>query len=146
MYNTNELQTWASRYIKNFAGIYARLDPLPIYSPPLCFILNTDTTNLPGQHWVCVYIHSNGICEYFDSFGGDPNPWLGEWINTHCTVCYYSRHVFQSINSTTCGLFCLYYLYNRSVNTVLTYKQFLSLYFSIDVSENETNIVNFFNE
>ena len=56
--NTFELQKilFSDSITRNyFIGVYSR-DQLPIIKDyPSCFILNTDTSDKPGEHWLAIY-------------------------------------------------------------------------------------------
>jgi hypothetical protein len=48
-------------------------------------ISNTDPHNLPGEHWIAIYISPDRrYGEYFDSFGRVPN---GLFTNYETTLC-----------------------------------------------------------
>ena len=44
-------------------------------SPGQGIILNLSSSNHPGSHWVAVFVNTNGVGEFFDSFG------------LHCLLC-----------------------------------------------------------
>ncbi len=44
----------------------------PLNNLPAMVIFNTDPSTEPGQHWVAIYINSDGVSCFFDSFGGAP--------------------------------------------------------------------------
>lgn len=76
-------------------------------------ILNLDSENGPGTHWVA-YAKNKGCSEYFDSFGNLQPPvelvkYLGENISYN-----YKRH--QNYNSFNCGHLCLKFLYEFTKN------------------------------
>lgn len=122
MYTSSELLRCAENnklFAPYFCGIYS-VDNLPlrIYksSLPAGYILNTDTANLPGKHWIAVTILTNGRGEVFDSFGLQPPQRLQLWLNKHCLRGWRvnSAHI-QDPFSTHCGAYCLYFLYSRLV-------------------------------
>ena len=54
--------------IPDFRGVFMR-DTLPQYPLNVEFgIVNFNTSNQPGSHWVCYYRNKNGRI-YFDSYG-----------------------------------------------------------------------------
>jgi hypothetical protein len=60
---------------KHHVGGVCAVDQLPlsnISNLPKIFIVNTDTHDLPGTHWVCIYIPHDGPIEFFDSLGHHP--------------------------------------------------------------------------
>ena len=59
---------------KNYIGTFARellLNCLPL-KRKCGLIINTDTHDLPGKHWIAIYLGENGGREYFDSYGLPP--------------------------------------------------------------------------
>ena len=82
-----------------FQGCFMRNDArLPQQG---CYILNLDEREDPGTHWTAVY-HG----EYYDPFGLPPPQRLA-----HLT---YNRVQHQSMNSHLCGLYCMYYIFQRN--------------------------------
>lgn len=99
-----------------FRGIYSR-DRLPkhVVLKPSIYIINTDHSRGAGLHWVCVYIGSNNIAEYWDSFGLDiQNYEIWKFINDNSSRYIYNDSVLQPVFSETCGYYCLYYAMKKS--------------------------------
>ena len=81
------------------------------------FITNTDLHDEPGTHWTAWMVEGDKI-DFFDSFGRSPNnkqfPYefkkfiLGKKVS-------YSAFRVQQYTSNTCGYFCMYYIYFRSL-------------------------------
>ena len=74
-------------------------------------IVNLDPSSEPGSHWVAMMRKKGAVSEYFDSFGF-PVPYEsfkrflgGRWIR--------SKEQLQSDKSTTCGQWCMYYIWKR---------------------------------
>ena len=91
------------------------LDELPSFVShyPIFIIVNTQSHNLAGEHWKCIFIdkHRNG--ELFDSLAEPPNVVLIQWMNRFTRKWKRNRKVYQRKDSTTCGAFVLYYILNR---------------------------------
>ena len=61
MSSTSQLELWAVKNISNFLGVYPA-DKLPkTIKAPCSLIFNYDTSNLPGSHWVAVWIKKHNI-------------------------------------------------------------------------------------
>ena len=76
-------------------------------------MVNTDSHDKPGTHWVCLYVVPP-VVEYFDSYG--VKPFLPEILNF--TDRPQSRAVwnpfdYQALNTTVCGQYSVYYLLQR---------------------------------
>lgn len=103
-----------------FVGVFP-LNHLPVLHPshplPLGFIVNTDTANLPGTHWLAVIVLPNQRGEFFDSFGQPPPPLIQLWLNKHCLRGWIaSKEFIQGPLSTLCGAYCILYLHLRLVH------------------------------
>ena len=75
----NALQSnrFAEQYL---VGVFAA-DRLPAKEFPGAYIVNTDTSSQPGQHWVAFFTIEEGT-ECLDSFGGKSVV----LFRTHCRV------------------------------------------------------------
>ena len=113
---TRKMKRCGNQYSKRlFIGVFSR-DNLPISIPkhPCSLIINTDTKNLPGKHWVAVYISSYKEGEYFDSFGQFPPQDIAIWLNKY-TIKWkkVNNTLLQNPLSFTCGHFVLFYINER---------------------------------
>jgi hypothetical protein len=93
------------------------LDRLNIIRYPLCLIVNTDPSDMPGDHWISIYIESKtSMLEYYDSYGNGINFYSIHFINFAKRL---KRDILenivrlQSYNSTVCGYYALYFLCKR---------------------------------
>ena len=102
---------------KCFKGVYP-CDELPYNSElPLNIIVNTDPSNRPGQHWVCVCIEKSGKGEYFDSFGLPPfKEEIFNFLELKSKRWSFNRIPLQNIASVTCGNYCVLYIIYRCQN------------------------------
>ena len=48
------------------------LDEIEVPSYPIAYVINSDTSDKKGEHWVVVYFDKNRRGEYFDSYGLPP--------------------------------------------------------------------------
>ncbi len=84
--------------------------PLTLDRVPCCLIVNTDPHNKPGSHWVLLYLPSEGIVEFFDSYGREPYNW--GLLKSRYVVVTNKKQV-QSSLSSVCGAHCLYVAFHR---------------------------------
>lgn len=99
-------------YIRQYYGGVLAVDQLPMMvTKPTVFIVNTDPIALPGSHWVVLFIDST--CEHFDSAGFNPRPNFESYLNTRGSDYMFNTSRLQTVTSSTCGLFCLFYCYFR---------------------------------
>ena len=105
-----------------FMGVFS-IDsdwPEPLY-PPASYIINTDTENGPGEHWISFFIDNNGHADYFDSYGFPPNETTLKWLRNRASHIYFNTHCLQGPLSTVCWAYCLYFLHMRSRHIPMDY-------------------------
>ena len=97
-----------------FKGIFA-MDTLPqrVLHLPLLLIVNTQTSNLPGEHWKAIYISTDKTGEVFDSLATPIGIYLQKWMNTFTRKWTVSKLTIQNPLAATCGAFTLYYVLTR---------------------------------
>lgn len=99
----------------NSGGVFP-IDNLPGKITKKCFIINSDPSYLPGTHWFAIFFPKKSYPEFFDSLGRNPKFYSEDIINflskENKQIAYNCKRL-QSTNSSTCGLFCLYFLYYR---------------------------------
>ena len=89
--------------------------PLRVLNRPQLYIVNTEPNGCPGKHWVAFYFPDQGPAEYFDSVGKPPRTKRFELSLKNNGPSYiYNRQRIQGWYSNTCGLYCLYYVMQRS--------------------------------
>ena len=101
--------------IPNFRGVMMR-DELPIKPLKIeCGVLNLNTHDQRGSHWVCWFKQENERY-YFDSFGEPPPLELLRYLKTpeefksNAPVIRRSAVIVQHFGSNECGSLCLYAL------------------------------------
>ena len=98
-----------------FGGVLAA-DELPhrIKQKPVFYIVNTDTSDKSGKHWIVIY---NGkYTEYFDPLAESPNRIIEQYLSRISQNGYLRISPVQGQQSRNCGQFCLYYCYYRVRN------------------------------
>ncbi|HWY33610.1 MAG TPA: hypothetical protein VNX68_03120 [Nitrosopumilaceae archaeon] len=96
-----------------FVGVFPA-DAIPEKQYPGAYIVNTDSSNEPGQHWVAFYCTEKNQLEAFDSFGQDPGVYsehIKEWMGNDYLIL--SKNILQSEDSTLCGNYCMYFILLR---------------------------------
>ena len=87
------------------------------------FITNTDQHDKPGTHWTAWMVDGDKV-DFFDSFGRSPNneqfPYEFQDYILGKRVSFSSFRV-QQYTSSTCGYFCMYYIYFRSLDLDFEY-------------------------
>ena len=120
-----------------FLGVFA-CDRLPSSidkSRPTLLVCNTDTHDMPGEHWISIYIEDSSYAEYFDSFGGPPEAPFRTFLHRHCARWIYADRHLQSVISRFCGHYCIFYCLHRArgknlnaIGNMLTYDTGLNDY------------------
>ena len=104
-----------------FGGVFSS-DNLPTtVKKPLLLVCNTDQRDLPGEHWVAIYLDEDGSGEFFDSFGREPGRPFNDFMDKHCTRWTFNDRQLQNITSSFCGHYCIFYCMYRSVGLDLNF-------------------------
>jgi hypothetical protein len=131
---------------KHFLGVFS-IDTLPksIKYRHFC-ICNTDKSTQVGQHWFCFLRNHNSEIECFDSLG--INEEKKENLKKYC--CFnrmkeliFNETAFQTQTSNTCGLFTIYFIFQRMHNLDLDFDEFLDDFFDTNESLNEIKVQEF---
>ncbi len=105
---SNELSKIATKMFgKRFAGVYP-LDVLPDHLVSNSgLVVNTQSHNLPGEHWIAVFKHNDSITAY-DPLGiYYPAP-LVSWLHKQSINVRYNYKHDQPFNSNLCGEYCFF--------------------------------------
>lgn len=110
-----------------FQGVFP-CDHLPNAEPFTSFIVNTDPSAEPGDHWIAIYI-SEKTLYFFDSFGRkiddfkDPFKSYMKRFSKNFNVRTDSK-LLQFFLSNSCGYWCIYYIYCKFCNVRFMFKIF----------------------
>ena len=113
--NGEQIGRYLHKYYKHlFIGVFAS-DELPTsITCPSILVCNTDASNLPGEHWISIFIDVNGCGEFFDSFGREPGDPFVNFMNRNCMLWTFNDKQLQNILSSFCGHYCIFYSIHRS--------------------------------
>ena len=133
----------------NYLGCYAenQLNDLRITSFPCYLIVNIDSSDMVGSHWVALGLFRENI-EIFDSLGFDMFNWTRIPCNLFNFLHRQSRNKrviisprIQNDESSMCGFYCIYYIISRAFNTFTS----LTNYFDLnDLTLNDSKLIQFF--
>ena len=110
-------------------------------------ICNTDFSDGSGIHWFCFLRNSKTTVECFDSLGICDQK--REILMKHCafrgvTEIIFNETQFQKNTSNTCGLFVIYFIFERMHNLDLSFETILSEIFdAADQQINEDQVKRF---
>ena len=65
-----------------------KLPNVPRLGYPSAFVINTQPSNMRGEHWLAVYYDKQGFCTFFDSYGMRPS-----FYNLYLQILYFKHHV-----------------------------------------------------
>jgi hypothetical protein len=78
---------------------------------PLKMIINLQTQNLPGDHWVAIVRNANRIGYYFDSYGEMPPLPIQHWLANNCSEWHHNyQQVQHDSDNLSCGYLCIIFL------------------------------------
>ena len=121
---------------KAFHGVHS-MDQLPFAVPhyPFFMIVNTHPHNLPGEHWIAVFIDQYRRGEVFDSLALPiPKP-LAQWLNQFTRSQERNSLAYQHPLSYSCGAFAIYFVFHRLHSKVT---------FSSSLYDNDKKVVSFY--
>ena len=109
-----DLEKWIDDLgIKHFRSIYSR-DRLPDQiRKKECGIINLDSIEGEGTHWVCYRNIDKNMVEYFDPFGLIMPHEIHHYLVTSGKKVIFCQDEIQNRNTVLCGYWCLYYLIER---------------------------------
>ena len=113
----------------DFLGVFARDKlPLPRTSKPICLIANVDKHNQRGSHWIAMYINpQTETGSLFDPYGVAPEEEFVTYMNTLTNGRWiYNTVRLQSEYSTTCGQYCVMFVYFKCRG--YTFDEFIDLF------------------
>jgi hypothetical protein len=131
---------------KHFEGIFS-INTLPKKVKKDSFLIcNTDKSSGLGKHWICFLRTSQNYVECFDSLG--VNEEKKKLLSDYCKFqnifkIKYNENQFQDNNSSTCGLFVIYFIIQRFHNLDLNFDELLEDIFEVRTEENEQIVTKF---
>lgn len=128
--------------IENFLGVFA-CDNLPRpHEIPYSLIANTDKEEDPGEHWIAIYVNSDGQADYFDSYGLPPlKKEFLEFLDEYTKGFSYNKITLQCTSCVTCGEYASAYIYLRSSG--YSHDEYMR-YFTKNTTSNDLIIKNLF--
>lgn len=121
---------------KNFGGVFPS-DRLPANRRNYrSFVVNTDPANMKGSHWQAIYFDQTDCANFFCSYGSVPEGSILNFMRNNSRTLKYNPRTYQHVMTSSCGLFCLYFLYH--VNRNLRISQLTD-----DTCQNERVVQNF---
>jgi hypothetical protein len=136
----------SSPVLKNhFIGVFS-IDTLPkvIKYRKFC-ICNTDVQSGNGKHWICFVRTCKNSIELFDSLGIDDEKksLISRFCKFKVNEIVFNETQFQANFTSTCGLFVLYFIFERLFNLDFSFDEILNDIFDEDLMKNEEKVTQF---
>ena len=108
-------------YIKDLPATVCCDDQLParVQNRAQSFVVNTDSCDREGAHWVAFHFPIEGPAEFFDSFGRAPetyHPWIRSMLIANGPQYKFNTVRVQPEDGDTCGLYCVHFIKYRYRN------------------------------
>lgn len=112
MTTSTQLNYWLRKH-PTFIGVFPcdKL-PRPRRNECVCFIVNTESQNLGGQHWIAIKVYNN-IGFLYDPLGFAPQRAIHVQLRPYVSSIVYNSKGYQSLLSSMCGEHCVFFLYNN---------------------------------
>lgn len=118
--------------VRSFLGVYAS-DMLPHHhiTKPGTVIVNADSHDLGGSHWLAIHIAGPRYAAplfYFDSYGVSPFvPTVQDFLRRNAASLWdYNRRQLQGLHSSVCGQYCC--LFARYMDLGYSPQHFIGLF------------------
>ena len=122
-----------------FIGVFAANNLPKRITYPCSLIVNTDNANLPGQHWVAIYIGIKRNGFFFDSYGFPPYvDSFTSFLNKFCVTWVYNDKSLQHISTFVCGHYCCLFVLACSEGRV---REFLNMFDKYDSYSNDAKVI-----
>ncbi len=113
-------------------------DHLKDEQPRGCYIINLQSSNNEGTHWVCLCINKKQAF-YFDSFAGEPLPEVIDYCKANKLSLCMNNFIIQNLDSSACGYYCLgiiLYLHQNNTKFLNDCNDFINI-FDDNTKDNE---------
>lgn len=121
---------------------YNRLPAPETFMFPCGFIMNTDTSNLPGRHWLGLWLPKKNVCKVLDSFSLDLDVYETTAPLQACLKQFKyvtrNRQSLQSVMDQSCGDYAFMFLVMRSQGKSLT--EFVNMFNKHDYVRNDRKV------
>ena len=130
--------------LKDYPATVCCADELPAHVGvrPRSFIVNTDTCDRGGSHWVAFNFPLVEPAEFFDSLENAPETYHRRFaivLIVNGSQCYYCSTQIQPDDTDTWGLHCLYYFKRRHRGMELP--DIVKDFSTVDLKGNEDKIL-----
>ena len=93
-----------------FGGVYAKDTFLQASKQKKLYVVNTDPSWSPGEHWFVVD-HTQEPCVIFDSYGSKSPTSSSKFWQGALGTAYYFSDTLQGATTNVCGDYCVSYVF-----------------------------------
>ena len=105
---------------------------------PSAYVINSHPSSKPVEHWIAVYFDKHGKEEYFDSCSLPPSVnGFTMFMERNSKTWIYNDKTVQSLFSTMCGHYCVYFILYRCRGYSMHY---IVSHFSSNLTENDRKV------
>jgi hypothetical protein len=105
---------------------------------PTAFVVNTDASDRPGEHWIALLITSQGHVYWFDSYGFPPafyDTMFNRFCDMFSSITWSNPYRLQSAVTDVCGEYVVMFIYLSHIG--MTPQQIVSLFSINQPHEND---------
>lgn len=130
--------------LNNFLGVFPEdMIPLSALDYPCSMVINTKPHTHQGEHWVAIFKTEHNVGVYFDSYGFPPSGYENiPKVLDGCDEWIFNSVPLQSLLSTVCGQYCIFFLEHMARGFSLDKITYL-LNDAGDKHANDANIFNY---
>lgn len=145
----NEFETYFNK-LPQVSSLFLKvcsIDQIPSEIPIKHFVLfNLSKQHEEGSHWALLLRYSKHKLEIFNSLGSDNLNYLNGYLqfDKHFKIDFNKKSV-QSLTSTYCGFFCIYFAIFRILNFDMTMEHVLEDIFTSNLIKNDLIVSQFCN-
>lgn len=146
---SNEFESYFDQPLKPYFDGVCSFDNIPSFLKVDHFIIcNTADSASKGEHWFALYKSSLGVLECFDSLGVNE---IKRKKLLHLKIrgvrqIKFNTTAVQSQDSTKCGHFCVFFIYQRLFNKDLCFCELMNSIYTLNTKLNEENVLKFLEE
>jgi hypothetical protein len=114
---------------KIFRGVFPS-DKLPkrkLKKLPAAFVVNLDSSEKKGSHWIGIFVDQKRKGYYFDSYGCNPNvEGIINFLRYQCKKIEIFQHQLQSTNTKVCGSYVIFFLLTMMIDKSTDFAKYFS--------------------
>jgi len=121
------------------------IDKLPTVFPLRHFVIvNLSPSGTVGSHWTLLVRSHKKCIEVFNSLGCDNiDTFMPHFQFRFAAEIEYNNTQVQKSTTSTCGLFCIYFIIHRALNFDQSLDEIMTEIFSHNLEENENKVTKF---